>query len=87
MQFLIGSQLTAEKVKGIKTKKAKGREPKLTLQDKIQIISWLKLPATEFGFETPLWNCKRIQQLIKKNLNKNLAVSNIWEWLKKMESN
>ena len=69
--------------KGLKQKKAKGREPKLTLQDKIQIISWLKLPATEFGFETPLWNCKRIQQLIKKNLNKTLAISNIWGWLKK----
>ena len=54
--------------KGLKRRKAKGAEPKLNKEDKIQIIFWLRKSAMEFGFETPLWDCKRIQRIIKQNI-------------------
>lgn len=63
--------------------KAKGAEPKLNKENKKQIISWLKKSAMDFGFETPLWDCKRIQMLIKKELNKDMSVSNLWENLRR----
>ena len=67
----------------LRMKKAKGAEPKLNKEDKKKIISWLKRSAMDFGFETPLWDCKRIQIMIKKELNKNIAISNLWENLRR----
>lgn len=67
----------------LKSKKAKGPEPKLNIDDKKLIISWLKRPAMEFSFETPLWDCKRIQTVIKKELNKSISISNLWETLRR----
>ncbi len=62
----------------LKSRKALGPEPKLNKEDKRQIISWLRRPAMEFGFETPLWDCKRIQTTIKRELNKTISISNLW---------
>src|SRR3989344_4585182 len=70
-------------IEGLKSKKARGATPKLNDGDKKEIISWLKESAMEFGFETPLWDCKRIQILIKKELNKDIATSNLWENLRR----
>jgi len=66
----------------LKSRKATGPEFKLS-EDKRQIILWLRKPAMEFGFETPLWDCKRIQTTIKRELNKNISISNLWETLRK----
>ncbi len=70
-------------LEGLKKRKAKGAESKLNKDDKKQIISWLKKSAMEFGFETPLWDCRRIQRIIKQELNKKIAISNLWENLRK----
>lgn len=70
-------------LEGLKRRKAKGAEPKLNKDDKTQIISWLRKPAMEFGFETPLWDCKKIQKVIKKTLNKSISISNLWETLRR----
>src|SRR3989344_7125371 len=67
----------------LKSKKALGPEPKLSKEDKKQIISWLKKSAMEFSFETPLWDCKRVQTMIKKELNKSISISNLWETLRR----
>lgn len=70
-------------IEGLKKKKAHGATPKLNTEDKKQIILWLKKSAMEFGFETPLWDCKRIQRIIKRELNKNISISNLWETLRR----
>jgi len=67
----------------LKSKKALGPNPKLDKNDKKKIISWLRKSAMEFGFETSLWNCKRIQRMIKKELNKEISISNLWETLRR----
>jgi transposase len=69
---------------GLKLKKAKGMKPKLSTANVKKMISWLKHPATEFGFQTPLWTCQRLQQLIKKKFYISLSISNIWRWLQKL---
>jgi transposase len=63
--------------------KARGAVPKLTPSHRRKVLSWLKQPATESGFDTPLWTCRRIQQLIKKECGIDIHVSNVWEWLRK----
>ena len=67
----------------LRKRKAKGKEPKLDKEDKKQIISWLRKSAMEFGFETPLWDCKRIQKMVKKELSKEIAISSLWKTLRK----
>src|SRR3989344_8109469 len=62
----------------LKSKKALGPEPKLNKEDKTQIIFWLRKSAMVFGFETPLWDCKRVQTIIKKELDKSISISNLW---------
>ncbi len=69
--------------KSLKMRKAKGADPKLNKNDKKEIISWLRKSAMDFGFETPLWDCKRIQTTIKKELNKSISISNLWETLRR----
>src|SRR3989344_4889468 len=68
---------------GLKRRKAKGADPKLDKKDKKQILSWLRKSALDFGFETPLWDCKRIQRVIKKELQKDIAISNLWASLRR----
>lgn len=69
-------------LKALKRTKAPGAKPKLTHEEKKKIIKYIKNPATEYGFETPLWTCKRMQQIIKKEFNKSLDNSNVWRWLR-----
>lgn len=69
---------------GLKTKKAKGKEPKISLEEWKQIISWMKEDATNYGFETALWTSKRVKNLIKMKLNKTIHISRICEWLKRL---
>jgi transposase len=65
----------------LKSKTAHGPCPKLSDEDMRKIISFLKEPADAFGFETPLWSCHSLQQLIEKKLHKKLHVSSVWRWL------
>lgn len=67
----------------LKSRKSLGPKTKLNKEDKKQVISWLKKSAMEFGFETPLWDCKRVQRVIKRELKKEIATSNLWESLRR----
>ncbi len=66
---------------GLKSRKALGPEPKLNKNDRKKIIKTIKKSAMEFGFETPLWTCKRLQQITKQKLHKDLDISTVWRWL------
>lgn len=69
-------------LKALKLKKAKGAEPKLNKKHIKKILSCLKKPATHYGFETELWDCTRVNQLIKTECKIKLHVSNVWRMLK-----
>lgn len=60
---------------------ALGAQPKLTMKDVQKVLSCVKQPATNFNFETPLWDCRRIQQLIRTKCKKKLHISNVWRLL------
>src|SRR3989344_403835 len=68
----------------LKKTKAKGAKPKLSIKEKTEIINCLKESAMDFGFETPLWTAKRVQQLIIKKHNIKIHISKICDWLKKI---
>lgn len=68
----------------LKSKKALGPTPKLQEKDVQKVFKKLKRPATDFGFETPLWTCKRLGQLIQKITKKKLHDSNVWKLLQRL---
>ena len=69
---------------GLKSQKAPGPKFKLLPKEMKRLLQYLKQPATDFGFETPLWTCKRVDYLIKKITKKKLDNSNVWRLLKKL---
>jgi transposase len=65
-------------------KKAKGAAPILNL-DNIQFLEKsLTYPATDFGFQTPLWTSTYIRILLKKNRDISLNRTTIWRYLVKL---
>lgn len=68
----------------LKSRKSPGLSPKLTLSEANRILNSLKRPATDYGFPTPLWTCKRVKQLIQKEVNKNFTNVGIWKLLRRL---
>lgn len=69
--------------KALLSKKAGGPSFKLTVQEMNDLLALFKDDAMHHGFETPLWTCKRIQQVIQKRMGKKLHTTNIMRWLKR----
>lgn len=70
--------------KALKRKKAKGAEYKLSAKEIKDMLSALKDDATIYGFETPLWTCKRAQQFILKKTEKKMHTTSIMKLFKKL---
>ncbi len=70
--------------KALKSRKAPGPQLKLSEREMMRLLEELKLPATEFGFDTPLWTCKRVEYLIQKITKKDLDNSNVWRLLRRL---
>lgn len=78
--------ITTYKRKGkreLKSKKAPGPPYKLTDKEMKEVFKIFWDDATIHGFETPLWTCKRVQQVIQKRTKKKLHATNVMRWLKR----
>jgi len=63
----------------------RGRPPKINLHNGKKLLEIVKKPASDFGFETDLWNTTRLQIVCLKNLKINLSKMAIWRFLIKFE--
>lgn len=70
-------------LKGLKKKNAKGAEPKLGKNEIKKLLGMIEKTADNYGFESPLWDCKKITQLIKEKFGKSIHFSNVWRLLQK----
>lgn len=62
-----------------------GRPPKIDCEKYgRRILRIVKRSALKYGYETPLWTCRRIKETLKKELGLDVAVSTVWEALKKL---
>ncbi len=59
-----------------------GPARKLSTDEMNAMIALLRDDAIAHGFETPLWTCKRLQQIIEQKTGKKLHTTNIMRWLK-----
>lgn len=70
--------------KSLRSKKAQGPEYKLSSKEIKEVLAMLNDDATIYGFETPLWTCKRVQQIILKRTKKKIHTTNVMRLFKKI---
>jgi transposase len=68
----------------LKSKKSVGPAYKLGEQEMNDLLTLFEEDAMQYGFETPLWTCKRIQHIIKHRFGKKIHTTNIMRWLKRI---
>ncbi|OGT94073.1 MAG: hypothetical protein A2298_02585 [Gammaproteobacteria bacterium RIFOXYB2_FULL_38_6] len=61
----------------------RGRPPKITATNGKKLLKIIKRPASDFGFETDLWNTSRLKIICKRELNIKTSKMAIWRFLKK----
>jgi transposase len=66
-------------------KTGSGRPSKINKNIGLEIIKILKMPASEFGFETDLWNTKRLKIICEKKYKLKISKMSIWRFLIKFE--
>jgi len=71
--------------KALLEKKSSGRPRKIDCETFApKLTKLIKSPATKFGFESPLWNCARVRQVVKRELGYNLSKSTIWRSMREI---
>jgi transposase len=58
-----------------------GRPTSLNLNEVNKVLAYMQNPATNYGFESPLWTGPRIKALVKKKFRKNLHRSTVHRML------
>lgn len=74
-----------QKRKKFTRKEGSGRPQKIDKKYTRKLIAIIKKPATRFGFETPLWNLKRMCMVSKKELGLKVSHMAMWRFLGKMD--
>ena len=69
-------------VDALRGRKALGAKRKLTQKEQVKLLEMMRCSATDFGFETPLWDCTRVRLLVVKQFGKKIDASNIWRLLR-----
>jgi transposase len=65
----------------LERKPGSGRHSKISQADQKKLLKCLKKPASDFGFETDLWNTSRIRILLKKEFKITISKMAIWRTL------
>ena len=65
--------------RALKGRKASGRPPKLDCKRYGKaILKVVKHPATDYGYEHPLWTCQRIAQVLRAELELTVSIPTLW---------
>lgn len=68
----------------MRRRKATGRPRRLDCachgRDILRIV---EQPATRFGFENPLWTCRRIKDVLRRELKLSVSVPTVWRALRR----
>jgi transposase len=66
----------------LRLRKAPGKSQKLSVEQKLTLLRYLKKPAIDYGFETSLWTRDRVRQLVDKSFHITLHKTNVGVWLR-----
>ena len=68
----------------LKSTKATGAHPKLTQIQVLKMIKYLRLPATEYGFDSDLWTGPRVRILIRNKFGVTLHSKHMPRFLRRL---
>ncbi len=68
--------------KGLFRKPVSGRPRKLESLDELGLSSIVLKPASDFGYETDFWTCRRLLQVIRKEYEVEISKWTIWRRLR-----
>jgi transposase len=72
--------------RALKERRATGRPRTLDCKQHAKaILKLVKHPATEYGYEHPLWTCRRIAQVLRTELNLGVSIPTLWRELKELK--
>jgi transposase len=73
-------------LKALRGRRATGRPRKLDCRKHSRaILKLVRRPATQYGYEHPLWTCKRIAQVMRAELKIVVSIPTLWRGLKKLK--
>ena len=61
-----------------------GRLPCLDETDKARLVELLHQGPERLGYETPLWTCQRVADLIERNIEVNYHPGHVWRILRQL---
>jgi transposase len=67
---------------GLYSKPSLGRPPALTIDQDLEVLSWLYCKPTSFGFATDLWTAPRLAQLIAHKFGVHFHPRYVNAWLR-----
>lgn len=70
-------------IESLTPKPRSGRPRVWSQENDQQLISDVLKPASEFGFETDFWTCRRLVQHIKKRFQVEISGPTMWRYLRK----
>lgn len=72
-------------MRALRRRKATGRPHKLDCtRYGAKILRIVMKPATTFGFESPLWTCRRIMDVLRRELKLVVSVPTVWRGLRRL---
>jgi transposase len=71
-------------VKGLKAAGRAGRLPLLTLEQRQQLEKQLLQGPEKLGYETPLWTCPRVADLIEREFGVSYHAGHVWKILRQL---
>jgi transposase len=70
--------------KGLKAAGRAGRPPLLTLEQRQQLERRLLQGPEKLGYETPLWTCPRVADLIEREFGVSYHAGHVWKILRQL---
>lgn len=67
---------------GLKSKRHRGRAPRLDSTQKQTLLSLLERGARAEGFPTDHWTCPRVAELVKRRFGVSYHVGHVWQILR-----
>ena len=68
----------------LRATKSTGRPSKLDEREINELVTFFENDALNYGFETPLWTCRKIQKIVQQRFDKKIHTTNIMRWLKRI---
>lgn len=70
---------------GLRRRIGSGRPNLLNVDHRKELVAFVLKPASDFGYETDFWTCRRLIQVVKQHLDITISQPTMWRLLRDMD--